>query len=223
MACDAGGRRNAHAFDAQACHLVELTTRAAKPTVGRPRVRAERAPADCASVAPSSARLRRKRAVAHDVEGPVFHGCRTRAWRTPSRRSRSLLKCTGGEPVVSSTISEVKLTDPQRPAQAPEFLRIRHPQAESNCRHHDFQSREMSASSDFSMSLASTTQGHVIAIADKLGPMKLRSRSAQHSRHRRVTAQAVRTSLRPWFGTATSSQIWEQTWESYRVTYVKSL
>ena len=30
-----------------------------------------------------------------------------------------MLKGTGGEPVVSSTISEVKLTDQQRPAQAP--------------------------------------------------------------------------------------------------------
>ena len=31
-----------------------------------------------------------------------------------------MLKCTGGEPVVSSTISEVRLTDQQRPAQAPD-------------------------------------------------------------------------------------------------------
>ena len=34
-----------------------------------------------------------------------------------------MLKGTGGEPVVSSTISEVKLTDQQRPAQAPEYSR----------------------------------------------------------------------------------------------------
>ena len=68
MARDSGGRRNAHAFDAQACHLVELPSRAAKPAVGSPRVRAERSPAHCASVPPSSARLRRKRAIAHDVE-----------------------------------------------------------------------------------------------------------------------------------------------------------
>ena len=65
---DSGRRRNTHALDAQACDLIELPSRAAKPTVRSPRVRAERAPADCAAVPLPSAGLGRKRAVAHDVK-----------------------------------------------------------------------------------------------------------------------------------------------------------
>ena len=68
MARDSGRRRNTHALDAQACDLIELPSRAAKPTVRSPRVRAERAPADCAAVPLPSAGLGRKRAVAHDVK-----------------------------------------------------------------------------------------------------------------------------------------------------------
>ena len=65
---DPGGRRNAHALDAQARYLVELPSSAAKTAVCCPRVRAEAAPAYCAAVPPPSARFRHKRAVAHDVE-----------------------------------------------------------------------------------------------------------------------------------------------------------
>ena len=68
MARDSGRRRNTHALDAQACDLIELPSRAAKPTVRSPRVRTERAPADCAAVPLPSAGLGRKRAVAHDVK-----------------------------------------------------------------------------------------------------------------------------------------------------------
>ena len=68
MARDPGGRRNAHALDAQACDLIELPSATAKTAECCPRVRAERASADCAAVAPPSARLRQKPAVAHDVE-----------------------------------------------------------------------------------------------------------------------------------------------------------
>ena len=48
--------------------LVEFPTSAAKAAVRCPRVRADRSPADRAAVPPASAPLRRKRAVAHDVE-----------------------------------------------------------------------------------------------------------------------------------------------------------
>ena len=52
----------------QARDLIELPWRAAKTAVRCPRVRAERYPTDVAAVPPPSARLRRKPAVAHDVE-----------------------------------------------------------------------------------------------------------------------------------------------------------
>ena len=68
MARDSGRRRNTHALDAQTCDLIELPSSAAKPAVCSRRVRAERAPADCAPVPLPSAGLRRERAVAHDVK-----------------------------------------------------------------------------------------------------------------------------------------------------------
>ena len=68
MARDSGRRRNTHALDAQACDLIELPSSAAKPAVRSRRVRAERAPADCAPVPLPSAGLCRERAVAHDVK-----------------------------------------------------------------------------------------------------------------------------------------------------------
>ena len=120
MARDPGGRRNAHALDAQARNLVEFPTSAAKAAVRCPRVGAERSPADCAAVPPPSARLRCKRAVAHDVEAQfptVFaRGLGARQPVDAVHRSSVL----GGKPVVSSTISELKVTDQQRPAQAPD-------------------------------------------------------------------------------------------------------
>ena len=68
MARDSGRRRNTHALDAQAGDLIELPSSAAKPAVRSRRVRAERAPADCAPVPLPSAGLCRERAVAHDVK-----------------------------------------------------------------------------------------------------------------------------------------------------------
>ena len=62
------GRRDAHALDSQARDLAEFPSSAAKTAVRCSRVRAERAPADCATVPPPSARFRHKRAVAHEVE-----------------------------------------------------------------------------------------------------------------------------------------------------------
>ena len=79
----------------QARDLVELPSTAAKTGVHCPRVRAERLPAHRAAVPPPSARLRGKRAVAHDVEARFSEIVAPRAWRTPSRRSRSSRKCTG--------------------------------------------------------------------------------------------------------------------------------
>ena len=68
MPRDSGGPGKAHAFDAQARDLLELPSRAAKTAVRGPRVCADGAPADRASVPLPSAGLCRKRAVAHDVQ-----------------------------------------------------------------------------------------------------------------------------------------------------------
>ena len=122
MARDPGGRRNTHALDAQACHLVELPSRAAKPAVCRSRVRAERSPADGAAVPPH----RRPDFVANEPWPTMLRPCFPRlshpsvAHAIPSiafigpvyRRARLL---------VSPTISGVQLTDQQRPTQAPDI------------------------------------------------------------------------------------------------------
>ena len=71
MARDSGRRRNTRALDAQACDLIELPSRAAKPAVRSPRVCAERAPADCAPVPLPSAGLCRERRSPRS--GPAFH------------------------------------------------------------------------------------------------------------------------------------------------------
>ena len=68
MPRDPGRRRNAHALDAQACNLVELSSRAAKSPVRGARIQADGPAADLAAVPPSSAQFRRKPAVANDVE-----------------------------------------------------------------------------------------------------------------------------------------------------------
>ena len=118
MARDPGGRRNAHTLDAQARDLVEFPTSAAKATVRCPRVRADRSPADRAAVPPASASLRRKRAVAHDVEAQLSTVV-TRALgagHPVDRVHRS--RVPGGNPLFLPKISEVKATDQQRPAQA---------------------------------------------------------------------------------------------------------
>ena len=84
-----------------------------------PRVRADRSPADRAAVPPASAPLRRKRAVAHDVEAQ-FSTVVTPALgagHPVDRVHRSSVP--GGNPRFSPKISEVKATDQQRPAQAP--------------------------------------------------------------------------------------------------------
>ena len=60
-------RRDAHTLDSQARHLVEFPPTAAKPTVRRVRIQADRASADLAAVPRPSARLGRKPSVAHDV------------------------------------------------------------------------------------------------------------------------------------------------------------
>ena len=100
MARDPGGRRTAHTLDAQARDLVAFPTSAAKAAVRCPRVRADRSPADRATVPPASAPLRRKRAVAHDVEAQ-FSTVVTPALGAghPVDRCASL-KCTWGEPAV---------------------------------------------------------------------------------------------------------------------------
>ena len=119
MARDPGGRRNAHTLDAQARDLVAFPTSAAKAAVRCPRVRADRSPADRAAVPPASAPLRRKRAVAHDVEAQ-FSTVVTPALgagHPVDRVHRSSVP--GGNPRFSPKISEVKATDQQRPAQAP--------------------------------------------------------------------------------------------------------
>ena len=120
MARDPGGRRNAHTLDAQARDLVAFPTSAAKAAVRCPRVRADRFPADRAAVPPASAPLRRKRAVAHDGEAQ-FSTVVTPALgagHPVDRLHRSSVP--GGNPRFSPKISEVKATDQQRPAQAPD-------------------------------------------------------------------------------------------------------
>ena len=100
------GRRDAHALDAQARDLVELPSTAAKTGVHCPRVRAERLPAHLAAVPPPSARLRCKRAVAHDVEARfseiVAPGARHLVDRVhrasvPGRETRGFAHDLGGE------------------------------------------------------------------------------------------------------------------------------
>ena len=119
MARDSGRRRNAHAFDSQAGDVVELPSGAAKPAVRGPRVRAQRSPADGAAVPPPSTGLRRERAVAHEVEA------RLSTVIAPGRGARHPVDLVhgssvrGARPVVSVTTAELKVTDQQRPAQAP--------------------------------------------------------------------------------------------------------
>ena len=119
MARAPGGRRNAHTLDAQARDLVAFPTSAAKAAVRCPRVRADRSPADRAAVPPASAPLRRKRAGAHDGEAQCSTGVTPAlgAGHPVDRVHRSSVP--GGNPRFSPTISEVKATDQQRPAQAP--------------------------------------------------------------------------------------------------------
>ena len=123
MARDPGGRRNAHTLDAQARDLVAFPTSAAKAAVRCPRVRAARSPADRAAVSPASAPLRRKRAGAHDVAAQFSTGVTPAlgAGHPVDRVHRSSVP--GGNPRFSPKISEVKATDQQRPAQAPEVER----------------------------------------------------------------------------------------------------
>ena len=100
-------------------HSSPIVNRQAKAAVRCPRVRADRSPADRAAVPPASAPLRRKRAVAHDVEAQ-FSTVVTPALgagHPVDRVHRS--RVPGGNPRFSPTISEVKATDQQRPAQAP--------------------------------------------------------------------------------------------------------
>ena len=123
MARDPGGRRNAHTLDAQARDLVAFPTSAAKAAVRCPRVRADRSPADRAAVPPASASLRRKRAVAHDVEAQFSTGVTPAlgAGHPVDHVHRS--RVPGGNPRFAPKLSEVKATDQQRPAQAPDILR----------------------------------------------------------------------------------------------------
>ena len=99
--------------------LVEVPPSAATAAVRCPRVRADRSPADRAAVPPASAPLRRKRAVAHDVEAQFSTGATPAlgAGHPVDRVHRSSVP--GGNPRFSPKISEVKATDQQRPAQAP--------------------------------------------------------------------------------------------------------
>ena len=92
-----------------------------RPLVRCPRVRAARSPADRAAVPPASAPLRRKRAVAHDVEAQFSTGVTPAlgAGHPVDRVHRSSVP--GGNPRFSPTIAEVKATDQQRPAQAPRW------------------------------------------------------------------------------------------------------
>ena len=115
MARDAGGRRNAHALDAQARDLVEFASRAAKTPVRRPGVRAERAPADCAAVAPPSARFRHRPAVAHDVEARLSRVV------TPGVAARYLVDLVhrSSVPGRPNPSFRPRSHDQQRPAQAP--------------------------------------------------------------------------------------------------------
>ena len=106
-------------------HSSPIVTRQAKAAVRCPRVRADRSPADRAAVPPASAPLRRKRAVAHDVEGQFSTVVTPALGAGHPGRSRASLKCPWGEPAFSPKISEVKATDQQRPAQAPGHRMIR--------------------------------------------------------------------------------------------------
>ena len=99
MARDPGGRRQAHTLDAQARDLVEFPASAAKAAVRCPRVRADRSPADRAAVPPASAPLRRKRAVAHDVEAQF-------STVVPRRGGEARLFCRG------SASQNLNLTSP---------------------------------------------------------------------------------------------------------------
>ena len=78
-------------------------------------------PADRAAVPPASAPLRRKRAVAHDVEAQfsTVVTLALGAGHPVDRVHRSSVP--GGNPRFSPKISEVKATDQQRPAQAPRW------------------------------------------------------------------------------------------------------
>ena len=60
--------RNAHALDSQAGDLVELLSGAAKTGIYRARIRADSLPANLAAEPLALTRLRRKTAVAHDVD-----------------------------------------------------------------------------------------------------------------------------------------------------------
>ena len=87
--------------------------------VGGPRVRAQRAPADCAAVPPSSTGLRRERAAPHDAEARsstvVAPG---RGARHPVDRVHSS-SVPGGEPRGFVPDLDLKVADQQRPTQAP--------------------------------------------------------------------------------------------------------
>ena len=106
-------------------HSSPIVNRQAKAAVRCPRVRADRSPADRAAVPPASAPLRRKRAVAHDVEAQLSTVVTPAlgAGHPVDRVHRS--RVPGGTPRFSPTISEVKATDQQRPAQAPVGARER--------------------------------------------------------------------------------------------------
>ena len=101
-------------------HIEIMTRRRSRWATCRPLLahRAESAHQRPA-VPPASAPLRRKRAVAHDVEAQfstVVTPARG-AGHPVDRVRRS--RVPGGTPRFSPTISEVKATDQQRPAQAP--------------------------------------------------------------------------------------------------------
>ena len=100
-------------------HSSPIVNRQAKAAVRCPRVRADRSPADRAAVPPASAPLRRKRAVAHDVEAQLSTVVTPAlgAGHPVDRVHRS--RVPGGNPRFSPKLSEVKATDQQRPAQAP--------------------------------------------------------------------------------------------------------
>jgi hypothetical protein len=68
VTCDPGCRREAHAFDSQAGHLVERLPAAAKTAVRRPGVRAKRCAAAVAPIPATPPRLRCKPAMAHNVD-----------------------------------------------------------------------------------------------------------------------------------------------------------
>ena len=116
---DASRRRDAHALDSQARHLVEFPPTAAKPTVRRARIQADRASADRAVVPRPSARLRRQPAVVHDVEARLSkiltRGPEARDVVDRPHRSSVVARTT----TVSPMSRTLRATDQQRPAQAP--------------------------------------------------------------------------------------------------------